>query len=216
MSKEDAQIRLAQAIEYLRDNGKARTHQEIADAIGKRQPHVTSAINGDPRRLTKGFLRLFAEAYSDYINAEYLIDGTGPMERPARDTRPHIPTSVAAGFTDVAISTVAEKDVEHRPVIPMFPSYDFTIGVTGDSMVPMLADGDTIACRRVESAADIKPRHAYVLETTDGALVKEIASISPDTVFLHSLNPSYGDLSIASSTIISISQVVGIIRPVTP
>lgn len=215
MSNENAHKRLTQAIEYLRNNGKARTHQEIADLMGARQPHISSAINGDPKRLTKGFLKRFAAAYSEYINAEYLIDGTGPMERPAKHTRPHIPMSVAAGPTGVAITTVAESDVEHHSIIDSMPSYDFTIGVMGDSMLPILSDGDTVACRRLESSDQIKPEALYVVETTDGAVVKQISCVTTDALTLHSLNPAFADYTIAPTSVLSISRVVGLIRPLT-
>lgn len=213
MSKDDAHLRLLQAIEYLRNNGKARTHQEIADMMGKKQPNVTSAINGDPTRLTKGFLKRFAKAYSEYLNEEWLLTGEGMMERPSKNTRPHIPTQVAAGWTDVAISTVSEEEVEHLPVIVSLPAYDFTIGVMGDSMQPVLSDGDTVACRRLYSQTEIKAKAIYVIETQQGAVVKQIAHVADEVITLHSLNPQYPDYIIPSSTVISISQIVGLIRP---
>lgn len=216
MSNKDAHTRLTQVIDYLESMGKIHKQRDIVAALGIAESSISKALKGDPKYFTKGFLKRFAAAYSDYINAEFLIDGTGPMERPARNTRPHIPSAVAAGFTGVAIATVPESDVIHRPLIDIFPSYDFTIGVTGDSMVPMLADGDIIACRRIESPAEIKPHHAYVLETSDGAVVKEIARVSPSAISLHSLNTSYPDYTVSPSTVLSISQVVGIIRSVTP
>lgn len=213
MGIQDAHPRLLEAVEYLRNNGLARTQQEIADAMGAKQTHVSAAMNGNLTRLTKGFLKRFAAAYSEYINADYLIDGIGQLARPARNTRPHIPMRVAAGFTGVAITTVPESDVEHRPRIDYLPTYDFTIGVEGDSMEPMLQPDDVLACRRIDSSRDIKQKAIYVIETTDGAVVKQIIHVAKSGLTAHSLNPKYDDFIILLPTVISISQVVGLIRP---
>lgn len=213
MSNSDTHIRLLQALEYLHDNGKALTQQEIAEATGIKQPNVSEAIKGNPARLTKGFLKKFAAAYSEYINADYLLDGVGALERPAKNTRPHIPMQVAAGPTGVAIDTISEAEVEHLPIIAALPEYDFTVGVKGDSMEPVLIDGDTLACRKLNDRHEIKSGKIYVLETTEGAVAKQIARYSAKGVTLHSLNPKYDDYTIAPDTVRSVSQIVGLIRP---
>ncbi len=215
MSNNSAHARLIESIDYLKDIGKIHKQQDIADNMGMGKSHISEALKGKPRYFTEGFLKRFAAAYSEYINAEYLIDGTGPMERPAKHTRPHIPMSVAAGPTGVAITTVAESDVEHHSIIDTLPSYDFTIGVMGDSMLPILSDGDTVACRRLESSDQIKPEALYVVETTDGAVVKQISCVTTDALTLHSLNPAFADYTIAPTSVLSISRVVGLIRPLT-
>ena len=96
MDKDQAFARLTQAVEYLKDNGQARTQMDMAALMGVRQPHLASALNGDYKRLTEGFLRKFAAAYSDYINEDWLLDGKGQMEKAdRRSTRPHIPADKA-------------------------------------------------------------------------------------------------------------------------
>ena len=197
----------------MHNNGKALTQQEIAEATGIKQPNVSEAIKGNPVRLTKGFLKKFATAYSEYINADYLLDGVGALERPAKNTRPHIPMQVAAGPTGVAIDTISEAEVEHLPIIAALPEYDFTVGVKGDSMEPVLIDGDTLACRKLNDRHEIKSGKIYVLETTEGAVAKEIVRYSAKGITLHSLNPIYDDYTIAPDTVRSVSQIVGLIRP---
>lgn len=212
MSNNGSHSRLLEALEYLRNNGKARTQQEIAAVMGVKQPNVSAALRGDEERLTKGFLKRFASAYSDFISADYLIDGIGQLPRPAKNTRPHIPMKVAAGFTGVAITAVPESDVEHKHLIDYLPTYDFTIGVEGDSMEPMLQADDILACHRLDSYHDAKAKDIYVIETTDGAVVKQIAHIAAQGVTAHSLNKKYPDYIIPLPSIISISRVVGLIR----
>ena len=62
MSNSDTHIRLLQALEYLHNNGKALTQQEIAEATGIKQPNVSEDIKGKSARMTKGFLKKFAAA----------------------------------------------------------------------------------------------------------------------------------------------------------
>lgn len=217
MGNNNAHQRLTQVREYLINNGKARTQKEIAELMGASRPNVAKALNGDTSYLTENFLKRFAAAYADYINAEYLLTGNGPLARPARDSRPHIPTAVSAGYTDVAIASVALADVENRPLITSFPSYDFTIEVEGDSMLPLISDGDTIACRRLENIDQLRTGRIYVVESADGALVKQLAALTTRTVTLHSLNPDpkYKNITLPADLIISLSQVVGLLRPLT-
>lgn len=211
---EEAFERLMQAIEYLRDIGKSHNQQDLADTLRMSKANFSRAVNGAPRYFTKGFLERFASAYSDYVNRDWLVLGVGKMEKAnIHTTRPHIPMSVAAGPTGVAIATISEAETEHRPIIPDLPPYDFTIGVMGESMIPVLSDGDTVACRRIQSINEIKLNRIYVIETTDGAVVKQILRISDNGVTLHSLNTAFPDYTITPSSIISISQIVGLIRP---
>lgn len=211
---EQALARLKEAIKHLRDIGKSHNQQDMADRLSMGKGNFSRAINGAPRYFTKGFLVRFAEAYSDYINKEWLVDGVGPMEKAdMRTTRPHIPMQVAAGQTGVATDTVVEAEIKHNPIIAGLPDYDFTIGVKGDSMEPVLFEGDILACHRLENIREIKPDTIYVIETTEGAVAKQIAHAAKSELTLHSLNLKYSDYDVPSDTVRSISQIMGLIRP---
>lgn len=215
MDKDQAFARLTQAVEYLKDNGQARTQMDMAALMGVRQPHLASALNGDYKRLTEGFLRKFAAAYSDYINEDWLLDGKGQMEKAdRRSTRPHIPADkavVAAGFVGSAIGSVREDECEVRPVMAPFPWYDFTIEVSGDSMEPTLQDGDIIACEWLPRDAEYKKGNIYVLDTNEGAVVKRITN-DGNVIHCHSDNPKYKDFIVDVDSILRIARVVGFVR----
>lgn len=213
MEKTEFLNRLTQAIEYLKNNGKARKQEEIAELTGVAQPHVASALKGDPKRLTKGFLKKFAAAYADLINEEWLIEGKGQMEKPDKNTRPHIvSSSVAAGFMD-AISK-GEYNPELCRMIPWINNYDFTVEVSGDSMFPVLMDGDILACRRLTDRLNLPIGHICVFDTLGGAMVKELASVNHETVTLHSVNPRHHDFDVRHEDVISVALVVGYVRDV--
>lgn len=215
MDKDQAFARLTQAVEYLKDNGQARTQMDMAALMGVRQPHLASALNGDYKRLTEGFLRKFAAAYSDYINEDWLLDGKGQMEKAdRRSTRPHIPADkavVAAGFVGSAIGSVQEGECEVRPMMAPLPWYDFTIEVSGDSMEPTLRSGDTIACEWLPRDAEYKKDKIYVLDTNEGAVVKRITN-DGNVIHCHSDNPKYKDFIVDVYSILRIARVVGFVR----
>ena len=215
MDKDQAFARLTQAVEYLKDNGQARTQMDMAALMGVRQPHLAAALNGDYKRLTEGFLRKFAAAYSDYINEDWLLDGKGQMEKAdRRSTRPHIPADkavVAAGFVGSAIGSVQEDECEVRPVMAPLPWYDFTIEVSGDSMEPTLQDGDIIACEWLPRDAEYKKANIYVLDTNEGAVVKRITN-DGNVIHCHSDNPKYKDFIVDVYSILRIARVVGFVR----
>lgn len=215
MDKDQAFARLTQAVEYLKDNGQARTQMDMAALMGVRQPHLASALNGDYKRLTEGFLRKFAAAYSDYINEDWLLDGKGQMEKAdRRSTRPHIPADkavVAAGFVGSAIGSVQEGECEVRPVMAPFPWYDFTIEVSGDSMEPTLRSGDTIACEWLHDSTEFVHNRIYVLDTAEGAVVKRVER-KGNTLHCHSDNLEYPDFDVPVDIVLRSARVVGLVR----
>ncbi|MBD5173792.1 MAG: S24 family peptidase [Bacteroidales bacterium] len=212
MDKDEAFYRIGQSVEYLKDNGKARNHEEVAQLMGVPRPNVTAALNGNPRYVTEGFLKKFADAYSDYINKEWLLTGVGQMVKVDKSKfRPRVPLSVSAGYTEVSVGTALEGDCDQEPVNPDFPSYDFTIKVSGDSMVPELHDNDIIACRWLDNVNEVVQGEMYVLDTNVGAVVKEI-KIGRTKVHCHSLNPAYKDFSVAKEDVLRIAKVVGLSR----
>lgn len=215
MSAATAHERLIKAVEYLKNNGKARRQEDIAKAMGVPRPHVSIAMKGDTRRLTDSFLRRFARAYSNYINEDWLLTGNGEMEKPDKKaTRPHIPSDravVSAGFVGKAIGSVTEGECEIRPVMTPFPWYDFTIEVDGDSMEPELRHGDIIVCRWINSSEDIHLKNIYVVDSAEGAVVKQL-SRDDNNLICHSINPTYPDFTIPLDSVLRIARVEGLVR----
>ncbi len=211
MDKERALARLRQSIDYLKDNGKARKHEEIAKLTGISRPHVSAAINGDFSRITEKNLRRFAAAYSDYINENWLLTGEGEMEVPDKTMRPHFDAKASAGF----MCGVGEAETGTlRPRIPGMKDYDFTIEADGNSMLPRIVSGDLLVCRKADDRANPPIGKICVIDGKDGAAVKVIASANDDseTVTLHSLNPDYPDYDVEFSDILDIAEVVGLVR----
>ena len=73
------------------------------------------------------------------VDANWLLMDLGEMLRQVNnnssiETKPRIPYTAAAGSITNAVEGISESQCEHVPVVPTFPSYDFTIIVKGDSI----------------------------------------------------------------------------------
>lgn len=208
---EEAFARIHQAVDYLRSIGKLHTQLDIAEALGMREAAVSSALNNKDRRFTKGFIKRFAKAYSDYISQEWLLTGEGEMVAPDKTMRPHFDAKASAGF----MCGVGEAETGTlRPRIPGMKDYDFTIEADGNSMLPRIVSGDLLVCRKADDRANPPIGKICVIDGKDGAAVKVIASANDDaeTVTLHSLNPEYPDYDVEFSDILDIAEVVGLVR----
>lgn len=202
--------RITQAIDYLRYNGVPSNHDDIAKKLNRDRSNVTKAINGNMRYLTKPFLADFATAYSDYINEEWLLTGEGRMEKSSHDMRPHYDAKASAGFMD-GISE-GKMSAEFREMAIPLLNYDFSIDADGDSMLPKIESGDTLLCRMAKDRLNPPVGKICVIDTKDGAVVKEVKSINEETITLHSINPDYTDYEVEFVSILGVAEVVGLVR----
>lgn len=159
------------------------------------------------------------------LNLEWLITGNGEMLKSNHtssttssaqvqilaNTKPRIPYTAAAGSITNAVEGISESQCEQVPVVPTFPSYDFTIIVKGDSMEPKIEGGDEVACKRVDQTSFIQWGKVHVLDTAQGIVIKRIYE-DGDKIKCVSYNPEYPPFSIDKSEIYSISLVVGLLR----
>lgn len=235
MDKAEALNRLNQAIDYLKDNGKVHRQQDIADALGMNKSYLSYALKGKDRYFTEGFLSRFAAAYSDDINEKWLLTGEGTMSKkiifsiPANlenvyaelarrvidsnlpyKYKPHISAKASAGF----MSGLAEGEYgnDMRTPISFLPDYDFTIEVQGDSMMPKYVEGDILACRTWYDRLVPPVGKICVIDSKEGAVVKEIRRVNEDSITLHSINPKYKDYNLDFESINQIAVVVGFLR----
>lgn len=150
------------------------------------------------------------------VDANWLFMDLGEMLRQVNNnssiaTKPRIPYTAAAGSITNAVEGISETQCDHVPVIPTFPSYDFTIIVKGDSMEPKIEGGDEVACKRVDQTSFIQWGKVHVLDTAQGIVIKRIYE-DGDKIKCVSYNPEYPPFSIDKSEIYSISLVVGLLR----
>nr|DAL14130.1 MAG TPA_asm: Repressor protein CI [Caudoviricetes sp.] len=164
-------------------------------------------------------------SYYPDININWLITGEGSMlksensnmvaeplvEYGKKQTKPRIPYTAAAGSLTSAVEGITADQCEQIPRINIFPEYDFTIIIKGDSMEPKYEGGDEVACKRIDSTSFIQWGKVHVLDTAQGILIKRTYE-DGDKIRCVSYNQEYPDFSIDKSEIYSMSLVVGLVR----
>lgn len=126
------------------------------------------------------------------------------------ETRPRLPLNVAAGQNEILDGAMLAQ-CEQVPVVPMFPSYTFTMRVTGESMQPYINPGDEVACLKIEEPTFLQWGRTHVLFTTQGVIVKNIFDAG-DGIRCVSINKNYPDFVIPKNEIYSYNLVVGLLR----
>ena len=128
----------------------------------------------------------------------------------AFDTRPRV-DQYAVGGGNEALDGVTLAQCEQIPVVPIFPRYDFTIRITGESMQPYINPGDEVACLKIEESSFLQWGRIYVLFTSQGVIVKKIFDAG-DGIRCVSFNENYPDFIIPKSEIYSFNLVIGLVR----
>lgn len=174
-------------------------------------------------------------AYAPDVNIEWLITGEGPMlshpttptpptpptkptSHPSTSGIPLIPLDAVAGFPAESGGGVRLEDCE-RYVIPEFENKgaNFLIRVSGDSMVPLYYSGDLLACRKITDIRFFQWGTVYVLETSQGVLVKRVQESADhaDSILCVSENSSvHHPFLLPRDDIRSLSIIVGLVRMV--
>lgn len=97
--------------------------------------------------------------------------------------------------------------------IPTVHSDCCIVRVSGDSMSPIIGNGDLIAIREIRNKSLIFWGHIYVVVLDDYRMVKYVRRHpDPSQVILRSENPKYDDIEVAKSDIRDLFLVENIIR----
>lgn len=200
----------------------------FAERIGKDASYA-SQICGGAKVPGRGVLEEILTVFPE-VSRPWLYFGEGRMlvadaeksllakeDAPAYEkTLPLIPYDAFAGLPAVDNIGIAFKDCEQY-YIPDFISRgaDFLIRVSGDSMVPQYLNGDLLACTLIKDVLFFQWGKIYVIDTSQGVLVKRIMRIEEDDehVLLVSENKDkYEPFKFPTSDIRSLAIVVGLIR----
>lgn len=173
-----------------------------------------------------------------YVDSSWLLTGEGAMLQDTENNNaptpkhtveiahqvPHgssegiplIPLDAVAGFPAESGGGVRLEDCE-RYVIPEFENKgaNFLIRVSGDSMVPLYYSGDLLACRKITDIRFFQWGTVYVLETSQGVLVKRVQESvdHADSILCVSENSSvHHPFLLPRDDIRSLSIIVGLVR----
>lgn len=171
--------------------------------------------------VTSANLETILKNYPD-LSLDWLVTSHGPMlrkdlpvARPSDTGVPLVPIDAIAGIPAGDNLGLRFIDCEHY-IVPEFANLnvEFMIRVSGSSMYPKYSNGDILACRRVQDILFFQWGKIYVIDSSQGALVKRVfEDEDPERILLVSDNKEkYPPFSIPISDIRSVSIVLGVIR----
>ncbi len=136
-----------------------------------------------------------------------------PAENTSAEGLPRITSmAVAAGTLSQSTESVTKENVEYLPVLRGVPTYDYTIIVQGNSMIPHFQSGDEVAIRKV-TASYIEWGKPYVVVTkNDGVVLKRIYDKEENLRMVSYNIQEYPEYEIPKSEILAIYKVVGLLR----
>ncbi len=189
MADEDGRTALARLIAE-----KGEDYAGLSRLLGRNPAYIQQYIKrGSPRRLAEDDRRLLARYFGvDEARLGGPADaGKGGM---VKVPRLGVDASAGAGAFDGeewAQAHIAFDPAWLRRIARGSPDQLSVIRVTGDSMVPTLADGDEILVDRGDGAERVRDG-IYVLRIDDALVVKRIAlHPAARTVSIRSDNPAY-------------------------
>src|SRR5689334_12015754 len=191
MAEVDGRAALARLIEE-----RGEDYAGLSRLIGRNAAYIQQFIKrGSPRRLAEADRRILARYFGvdeALLGAPEAAPGAGAGLRPV----PRLDVDAAAGAgafdgDERGSGHIAFDPAWLRRVARGAPEQLSIIRVTGDSMMPVLADGDDILVDRGDGAARLRDG-IYVLRI-EGALVVKRLALNPAarTLSIRSDNPAY-------------------------
>ena len=114
---------------------------------------------------------------------------------------PLLPISAQGGYLDDFETQV--NDFECEKVLSPVSGAQLAITITGDSMSPEYPNGSRVLLKKINDKAFIEWGRTYVLDTENGAVVKNVHPCpdDEDSVVCRSINPNYEPFKIKKSSV---------------
>lgn len=209
-------------IQYIANHRFDRNISALSRAIGIPQTTLANIVGERKSKPNYEVLAAIINSNELNISPKWLLTGYGEMYQQNHIsierntiTLPLIPYAAAAGFLSSDTPPVRLEDCEQY-VIADFVSRgaEYLIRVTGDSMSPRYHNGDILAIKQVDSSSFLQWGKVYVLDTTQGLVVKRLLpGPSPDTLTCRSEDSTnYPDYTVAKPDIRGLAIVIGAIK----
>lgn len=196
------------------------TQIEIARRLGKSKAQINAYMTG-----RSPFGKKQAEEWGKEFNipSSWLLTGDGPMLREVEEkyeveemedsidvtTVPLIPTpALANSISEFVGGGLHRRDC--RNIISPVPGADIAITISGDSMEPKFQDGMVVYLKRINDSAFIPWGNTLVLDTENGAFIKNVFPCSDDENYIEarSINTFYPPMRIPKSSIFALYRVL--------
>lgn len=200
MDYEKRKERLNDLYSKLLASERVRSKKELAKELGVSYSYVCNAFGQDEKSLTLSFL----DRVQKLVNETETTD-EGKLLRVTQV--PLIPMEARGGSLLEYSEGVMSYDCE-RIVSPV-KGADFAIQVTGDSMAPDYPSGCHIFIKKVDDRVFLEWGKVYVLDTTNGIVIKEIhPTDDEDVIRCVSINPKYQSYTVRKEHITGYYRVL--------
>lgn len=237
-AKNQVSARFIEAYEALLDSKKVSDKRDFAAKLGISASMVTEITKGRSSVGTSAIQNIVSQFN---IDANWLLTGEGSMlqagHKGAANAEPnhltlakhHVPNGSHEGIPLIPLDAIAGFPADgsgsayiencERYVIPEFQNKgaDFLIRVSGDSMMPLYYSGDLLACHKITDIRFFQWGTIYVLETSQGVLVKRVqeAAEHDDCILCVSINDTvHKPFLLPRDDIRSLNTIVGLVRMV--
>ena len=131
-----------------------------------------------------------------------LDNGTTPSAAAVETGTPVYDVDATAGSASGRNELVATENIVGWVNLPNVSPHCRIVRVSGDSMAPVIMDGDFVAVREVSNLNQIYWGQIYVIQLDDFRLVKYVRRhTDPNMVVLRSENPNYDDMDVRRADI---------------
>lgn len=197
--------------EYFDKEGISQS--EIAEKLNVSKAYINALFNGNST-----FGKKSAEKWSAEFgfSKSFLLTGEGAMFSSEYGNGninnntaqiPLLPISAQGGSLNDFVTSVKESECEK--IISPIKGADYAMSVSGDSMYPEYPSGSQILIKRINEKAFIDWGRVYVLDTCNGAVVKQLfPAETPDRVVCKSINIDYPSFEVSLSDVYGIYRVL--------
>ena len=181
------------------------SQSKISRDANIKQPVLSTFISGKAGVSAETLIRLL-----DYVGADVVFDDEASSAD--YDFVEKVAAKAGAGSSletsGETVGTYAFRK-EFMARIGIHPRQCIMLDVIGDSMEPMLHEGDTILVDK--SQTEIQDGKTYLVAYGEDLHVKHLFK-SPNGIILHSENPRYPDVTVSNADIGSLCMVHGRVR----
>lgn len=185
------------------------TVEELAQQLGYKDKSSISKIENGKADIPQAKVELFASAL--HTTTAYLMGVDGPALPPGCEPLPRMNQVPLVGRIACGMPILAEQNIEGMISVPETWRADFVLTCRGDSMAPLIMDGDLVAVR---SQPEVENGEIAVVRIGDEATLKKV-NFDGTTMVLQPLNPAYPLMTYTGPTLADVhieGKAVGLCR----
>lgn len=122
-----------------------------------------------------------------------------------------LPINAIGGYTNDDDVSVMEYECER--IMSPIRGAELAVRVSGDSMYPRFPNGSMVFIRKHDPNIFIEWGSYYVVNTTNGTIIKRITDGDDNTITCSSVNPNFKDFKVARSEIRAMYKILGCFNP---